>query len=138
MEASEEQKDLARQMVDAGADIIIGNHPHVIQPIEHIGKAICFYAMGNVISAQLNLENLIGMVGALKITKTVQGEATDIRISDVKADLIYTYYDGNYKNFQVIPFSLIDDSKLSNHQAIYERFIGKITEYDPTIQVGGF
>ncbi|MBR3358384.1 MAG: CapA family protein [Solobacterium sp.] len=138
MEASDEQRELAQQMVDAGADIIIGNHPHVIQPIEHIGNAICFYAMGNVISAQLNLENLIGMIGALKITKTVQGEATDIRISDVKADLIYTYYDGNFKNFQVIPLALIDDSQLSNHQEIYERFAGKITEYDPTIQFGGF
>lgn len=138
MEASDEQRELARQLVDAGADIIIGNHPHVIQPIEHIGDAICFYAMGNLISAQLELKNLVGMIGALKITKTVQGEAVDIDISDVKADLIYTYYDGNFKNFKVIPLALIGDDKLYNHEQVYEEFKQKITEYDPTIQIGGF
>ena len=138
MDASDEQKQLARQLVDAGADIIIGNHPHVIQPIEHIGDAICFYAMGNLISAQLELRNLIGMIGALKITKTVDGEATTVKISDVKADLIYTYYDSNFKNFKVIPVALIGDDKLYNHAEIYKEFQAKITEYDPTIQVGGF
>ena len=138
MEASDEQRDLARRLVDAGADIIIGNHPHVIQPIEHIGDAICFYAMGNMISAQLNLENLIGMIGALKITKTVDNGQTSVKISDVKADLIYTYYDASFRNFKIIPIALISDDRLPNHTEIYKRFAQKITEYDPTIQVGGF
>lgn len=46
------QKDLARVALDAGADLIIGNHPHWIQPLEiHQGKLIT-YAHGNFIFDQ--------------------------------------------------------------------------------------
>lgn len=37
----------ARKAVDAGADIVIGHHPHVLQGVEHYGKGIIFYSLGN-------------------------------------------------------------------------------------------
>ena len=41
------QKELAHEFIDAGADIIIGSHPHVVEPLEiYHGKAI-FYSLGN-------------------------------------------------------------------------------------------
>ena len=137
MEPSEEQRDLARRMAEAGADIIIGNHPHVIQPAEWIGDSICFYAMGNTISAQEGIERLIGMIGGLDITKTVLNGETTIKIDNVRADLIFTYYDGAYRNFKVYPFEKLDDSILNNHQEIYQDYIQVITELDPNIQIGG-
>lgn len=46
------QKRTARQFIDAGADLILGAHPHVIEPIEiYNGKAI-FYSLGNFIFDQ--------------------------------------------------------------------------------------
>lgn len=45
----EYQRGLGRQMIDAGADIVIGSHPHVLQGIEYYnGKPIC-YSLGNFI-----------------------------------------------------------------------------------------
>ena len=45
--ANAQQKDLAHRLVDAGADVVIGNHPHVIQGIEYYnGKMIC-YSLAN-------------------------------------------------------------------------------------------
>lgn len=41
------QKFLARLAVDCGADVVIGNHPHVIQGVEKYGKGIIFYSLGN-------------------------------------------------------------------------------------------
>jgi len=41
------QRDLARQIIKDGADIIIGHHPHVIQGIEQYGKGIIVYSLGN-------------------------------------------------------------------------------------------
>lgn len=38
---------LARQMVDAGASVILGHHPHVVQGIERYGNSIIFYSLGN-------------------------------------------------------------------------------------------
>ncbi len=137
MEPSEEQITFAEQMAEAGADIIIGNHPHVIQPVEWIGDTICFYAMGNLISAQEGIERLIGMIGGLDITKTVENGETTIKIENVRADLIYTYYDYAIRNFKVYPFESLDDSILPGYQDIYQEYIQIITERDNTIQVGG-
>ena len=44
---SPEQIKLAHKIIDAGADVIIGHHPHVIQPFENYNKAKIFYSLGN-------------------------------------------------------------------------------------------
>ncbi len=51
------QKKFALQMTEAGADIIIGTHPHVIQPVEWVesdngNRALCYYSLGNYVSTQ--------------------------------------------------------------------------------------
>ena len=51
------QEKFALQMVEAGADVIIGTHPHVVQPVEWIQaengrRALCFYSLGNYVSTQ--------------------------------------------------------------------------------------
>jgi poly-gamma-glutamate synthesis protein (capsule biosynthesis protein) len=38
---------MAREMVDSGASIILGHHPHVVQGIEKYRKSIIFYSLGN-------------------------------------------------------------------------------------------
>lgn len=42
-----EQKQRAYAMIDAGVDIVYGSHPHVLQPIEEYGDGIIYYSMGN-------------------------------------------------------------------------------------------
>ncbi len=45
----EYQRDLGKKIIDAGADIVIGSHPHVLQGVEYYnGKPIC-YSLGNFI-----------------------------------------------------------------------------------------
>ncbi len=46
---SERQRKLARDFIDAGADIIIGHHPHVLQPIEFYKDRIIAYSLGNFV-----------------------------------------------------------------------------------------
>ncbi len=43
------QEDLAHAAADAGADIIIGHHPHVVQDVEVYNKSIIAYSLGNLI-----------------------------------------------------------------------------------------
>ena len=52
------QKDFARQMIDAGADVIIGAHPHIVEPVEYIttdsgNSGLCYYSIGNFIHCQV-------------------------------------------------------------------------------------
>ncbi len=51
------QKKFALQMTEAGADLIIGTHPHVPQPVEWItaengNRSLCYYSLGNYVSTQ--------------------------------------------------------------------------------------
>lgn len=51
------QEEFAREMTEAGADIIIGAHPHMPQPVEWIeaengNKSLCYYSLGNYVSTQ--------------------------------------------------------------------------------------
>ena len=46
---SKEQRRLANQFVEAGASLIIGHHPHVMQGIERIDKAFVVYSLGNFV-----------------------------------------------------------------------------------------
>ena len=41
------QKKLAHAAIDAGADIVYGHHPHVLQPIEEYNGGVIYYSMGN-------------------------------------------------------------------------------------------
>jgi poly-gamma-glutamate synthesis protein (capsule biosynthesis protein) len=46
------QVDLAHQMIDAGADLIVGSHPHVVQPVEKYHDRWIAYSLGNFIFDQ--------------------------------------------------------------------------------------
>ena len=50
--AEEKTKRLARQFVEAGADLVIGSHPHVIQDKEEYQGKMIYYSLGNFIFDQ--------------------------------------------------------------------------------------
>ncbi len=60
---STRQRSLAAKLAKAGADVIIGHHPHVIQPMEIIDRgnddapALVFYSLGNAIFDQYGMED---------------------------------------------------------------------------------
>lgn len=66
-EPSSYQMQFAEQMTQAGADLIIGTHPHVVQPVtwiesENGNRSLVFYSLGNYVSSQKNgLSMLEGM-----------------------------------------------------------------------------
>ena len=139
MEVNEEQFSLAEQLVDAGADVIVGNHVHVIEPFQWVNGKPVFYAMGNLISSQIDVENRIGMMAGMDITVNEDGT---VAIDNLHADLHYTYLEGEYPelrtNIQVYPFSQLNDDILPGYKEIYEEFKAVITSLDQNIQIGGF
>ncbi|MDO4618129.1 MAG: CapA family protein [Clostridia bacterium] len=74
MTPSEEQKKTARLMADMGADVIVGHHPHVIQPVEWIeradgGRTLCVYSLGNFAAMQAYDYNMLGGMIEFDIVK---------------------------------------------------------------------
>ena len=72
-EPTQEQRDLAQKMLNWGADVILGHHPHVLQTMEYLPKydgeqGLVIYSLGNFISAQDQGMRMIG--GMLNYTLT--------------------------------------------------------------------
>lgn len=51
-EENEAQREVARSFIDAGADLVIGHHPHVVQPVEIYKDKAIFYSLGNFLFDQ--------------------------------------------------------------------------------------
>ncbi|WP_336822350.1 CapA family protein [Sporosarcina sp. USHLN248] len=64
------QKELAKELSNAGADIIFGHHPHVLQKHEQIGHTSVFYSLGNFYSAQQFDSTNIGGIAKVEIHRT--------------------------------------------------------------------
>lgn len=93
-EQNEEQRKLANIMVENGADLIIGTHPHVLESIEWIvsdngNQALCYYSIGNYTSSQDKTATMLG--GMAKLTIRKKGEEVYIK-DDAGIIPIVTHY----------------------------------------------
>ena len=132
------EKDMAEYLASLGVDIIIGTHPHVIQPVTWIDDTLVIYSLGNLISAQYqdqNYNKMVGLMTSLVINKTVKGDDVNITIDNVDNELIYTYYK-NWRSFKVVPFSSNEIGKyLPNYKSVYERYKSIVKKYDSNMSV---
>ncbi len=102
------QKRLADTLVEAGAHLVIGAHPHVIQPIEarcdSLGRitSVIAYSLGNFIS---NMKTQTTMGSIIFKVDLVKNGTTDIRIENPRYALIFTRRPVHVPGggFQVIP-----------------------------------
>lgn len=83
-EISTSQTDVAQEIANLGADVIIGTGPHVIQPVEWIDRpdgkrTLVWYSIGNSLSSQLQVDQLTGGVAKFTVTKDLD----KLQISDI-------------------------------------------------------
>lgn len=65
---NELQTTLARQAVDAGADLVVGTHPHVVQGIERYRDGLILYSLGNfVFGGNLRLKEFEGLIARVEL-----------------------------------------------------------------------
>lgn len=72
-EFNSEQESWAKTFADNGADLVIGTGPHVLQPVKRIqgqkGETLVWFSIGNFLSSQLELNQLIGGIASMEIAK---------------------------------------------------------------------
>lgn len=142
---NEKQKEIAEYLASLGVDIIIGNHPHVLQPITWIGDTLVMYSLGNFISNQYGTDDynkLIGFLATLDITKTVTKDETNIKIDNLGGELIFTHYVGNpittayHTNHKVIPFSkMTDGTYLKDYKRLYSKYVNVLESLGTKLNV---
>ena len=127
--ANSEQKELADFLFQNGVDVILGNHPHVLEPMEKrtvtlddgsTKDGFIIYALGNFICDQ-NAENTRNsIILNLTITKHTDGKITIDKANYVP---IYMYKTNNYSTRRM---KLIDIRKaISNYESGRDTSIGK-------------
>lgn len=140
---SERQKEIATYLASLNVDLIIGTHPHVVEPIEFIDDTMVIYSLGNVISAQRGVEKLTGGVVTVEFKKKTIDDISTITLENPQASLFYTYSKGSSTtgryDFKVYPYWDLNDSLLKNYNTYYQKYIsillgtsGKVKELEKT------
>ena len=81
------QRELAKFMLDNGADAVIGGHPHVIQPMHRTGDGAVVYSMGNFVSGMRTTDTRGGAMVSMHIKRDKAGKAV---IDGMKYRLVFT------------------------------------------------
>lgn len=116
---SDYQREYVQLFSDLGVDIVIGTHPHVLQPVEWVEnettgkKMLVYYSLGNFISHQTSLNQLCGGMAEIKIEKK-NGE---ISITSAKLVPVVCWYksSGDKYEFSVYKLSDYTDSIADSH-----------------------
>lgn len=93
------QKDLVNFFYELGVDLVIGTHPHVLQPVEWITKdtdhrMLVFYSLGNFLSYQKESPRMLGGMAYVTITKDEKGTY----ISKAEISPIVTHYEQGFSD----------------------------------------
>lgn len=101
------QRKLAERLIDSGVDVIIGTHPHVIQPIEIIktedSKGIVLYSLGNFISNQRWRYSDAGIIVYLQIRKNLVLNEVEVAVQDITPTWVHKYQENGKWKFKVLP-----------------------------------
>lgn len=109
---NDEQKQLAQFATDHGADIILGSHPHVLQPAEWLTapdgrKSFVIYSLGNFLSHQDEQYRRIGGILHINVEKTVTDEETSILLKDPAFTSTYVKNE-NLRKFKIDLLANVD------------------------------
>lgn len=151
--ANDQQRAMAQRICDLGVDVIIGGHPHVVQPMELLSsttdpkhKTVCLYSMGNAVSNQR-----LGNISYVSTAHTEDGvlfsvtfeETPDSGVYLSEVELIPTwvnrYAQANYQfAYDILP---LDYERVDEWSTLYN--IGENTmaaaksSYDRTMAIVG-
>jgi poly-gamma-glutamate synthesis protein (capsule biosynthesis protein) len=111
-----DQETWSSFLAEHNADIIIGHHPHVLQPYEYIERAdgkrmLCYYSLGNFVSGQDEAPRMLGGLAYIKIKKA----ETEISIEQAGIIPVMTHYSTSLDGFKVYPLHSYTEELLSQH-----------------------
>ena len=118
---SKRQEELALFLAENNVDLVLGHHPHVIQPVREYprtgdGKTVVFFSLGNFLSSQKELPRLLGAMAHITVTKTENKSAPQpVFVKEAEIIPIVTHYDKEYKHFKVYPLAAYTKELAEKH-----------------------
>ncbi len=117
------QHDLAQKLSDIGVDIIIGSHPHVIQPMEMNelpdgGNCFLVYSLGNFISNMKTTDTRGGALVSVTLSRDKSGKAV---VKDASYRLVFTVPGNKSQNFKLVPVEEYVSGQWTQHCRAFEK-----------------
>lgn len=146
-EPNEEQRQFVQLSLDAGADIVLGDHPHVIQPIEvrqvtdAFGRTLpraVIYSEGNFISNQEGLYKEAGLMLLIDVVK--EEEVTRIERVSFIPTWVHPYWTDGVRRYRVVAVEkALRDYEAGTDPLITEADYWRLREVwaDTTVQAVG-
>jgi len=103
------QEELAQLLCDGGADLIIGTHPHVLQPMAWLENAeghrtLCAYSLGNFVSNQHKRVTMLG--GILEVELLFEQDGTLLETTSAGVIPTVTHYEkGHYRIYALSEYN---------------------------------
>lgn len=115
---TENQRATAQKLCDLGADVVLGHHPHVMQPVEEItaqdGRScLVFYSLGNFVSGQTRAQNLIGLMPVITFEREPGGG--DVSVSSLVIHPVVMHYQTGFREMALYPLEEYSDELASVH-----------------------
>ena len=135
------QRSMVAHALASGADIVLGGHPHQVQPYELLDSQgpdrprLVAYSVGNFISAQRDRYTSGGMVLYFKLVKKQDAAGKpDIDITDVHHKLVWIYisHEGEHKQFHILPIE--DTLAAKDSSALPPSAIAGMTSYRDDVE----
>jgi len=112
LEASKEQKNWADFFMENGVDLVLGTHPHVIEPVEMIQKdekqMLVYYSLGNFVNSTSGVGDGVAnrMLGGMAQI-TIERDASDqkVRVTDYSVLPLVTHLGEGYGGIKVYPLA---------------------------------
>ena len=128
-----DQEEIAKYLSSLNVDIIIGHHPHVIQPVEFIGKTMVIYSLGNFIASQKGaVEKHTGLMMSVNVHKTTINGKSSISLENPTAELSYVYSIPGGSNsrygYEMYTYDMLNDSLLKGYKTYYDKFMSIVTK----------
>lgn len=116
-------KVLAHKMIEWGADVILGSHPHTAQTMEYLERSdgtrgFVYYSLGNFVSAQTDNFNVVGEMGEFDLV--LSGETGKVTVEDVTCMPVITHYDNaQFANLRLYPYDRYTPELAASHGLPY-------------------
>lgn len=123
---SAEQREIANNLAEAGADFVFGHGPHTLQPVERIvsrddREAIVWYSLGNFLNTQIPADTLVSVIAVMDL------DPDDASIVSIGVLPVYSHYEWSAEdaaaqnllarqNLQMLALDDVDDSYFERNQ----------------------
>ena len=121
---TEYEKEWAAFLLEQGVDVVIGGHPHVLQPYGRMyddsgNEMVIFYSLGNFVSTQQQLSELLGGMADFTIQKTTLNGESSIQILSPEVKPLVMHYNHNTGDYG--PYMLEDyTEELASQHSVRE------------------